>query len=45
MTLKERIQKDFITAMKAKDENAKAALSSIKASITVLEKADGLGDA
>jgi uncharacterized protein YqeY len=44
MTLKEQIQKDFITAMKAKDENAKAALSSIKAAITVVEKADGLGD-
>jgi uncharacterized protein YqeY len=44
MTIKEQIQKDFITAMKAKDENAKAALSSIKAAITVVEKADGLGD-
>jgi uncharacterized protein YqeY len=45
MTLKEKIQQDFISAMKAKDDNAKAALSSIKASITILEKADGLVDA
>lgn len=38
MTLKEKIQADFITAMKAKDEVAKTALSSIKAAITVVEK-------
>lgn len=41
MTLKERIQKDFITAMKAKDENAKNTLNSVKAQITVAEKANG----
>jgi len=41
MTLKEQIQKDFILAMKAKDENAKSALSSIKAAITVVEKTNG----
>jgi uncharacterized protein YqeY len=39
MTLKERIEADFITAFKAKDTNAKAALSSIKAKITEAEKA------
>lgn len=39
MNLKERIEADFITAFKAKDENAKAALSSIKAEITKAEKA------
>lgn len=38
MTLKEKIQADFITAMKAKDEVAKTALNSIKAAITVVEK-------
>lgn len=38
MTIKERIEADFITAFKAKDENAKAALSSIKAEITKAEK-------
>jgi uncharacterized protein YqeY len=41
MKLKERIQNDFITAMKAKDENAKSALSGIKAKITEAEKANG----
>jgi hypothetical protein len=41
MNLKEKIQKDFIVAMKAKDENAKAALSGIKAKITEAEKANG----
>ena len=41
MTLKERIQSDFITAMKAKDENGKTALSGIKAKITEAEKANG----
>ena len=40
MTLKERIQNDYITAMKAKDVNAKAALNSVKAQITVAEKAN-----
>ena len=39
MTLYEKIQKDFIAAFKAKDENAKAALSSIKAEVTKAEKA------
>ena len=39
MTLKEQIQKDFVVAMKAKDENAKSALSSLKAKITEAEKA------
>lgn len=41
MKLKERIQNDFITAMKAKDEVSKAALSGIKAKITEAEKANG----
>lgn len=41
MTIKEKIQADFIQAMKAKDETAKAALNSIKAAITVAEKAEG----
>jgi uncharacterized protein YqeY len=41
MTLKEKIQNDFIIALKAKDENAKAALSSIKSKITEAEKANG----
>jgi len=40
MKLKERIEADFITAFKAKDTNAKAALSSIKAKITEAEKAN-----
>jgi uncharacterized protein YqeY len=40
MSLKETIEKDFINAFKAKDSNAKAALSSIKAAITVAEKAN-----
>lgn len=38
MSLKETIEKDFIIAFKAKDENAKAALSSIKAEIIKAEK-------
>lgn len=41
MTIKEKINADFLTAMKAKDLDAKAALSSIKAAITVAEKANG----
>ena len=41
MKLKERIQNDFVTAMKAKDEIAKTALSGIKAKITEAEKANG----
>ena len=40
MSLKETIEKDFINAFKAKDVNAKAALSSIKAAITIAEKAN-----
>ncbi len=44
MSIKQTIEKDFITAFKAKDANAKAALSSIKAAITNAEKVDGLGD-
>ena len=40
MTLKEKIQSDFIQAMKAKDVNAKSALNSVKAQITVVEKAN-----
>ena len=39
MTIKERIQQDFILAMKAKDENAKSALSGVKSKITEAEKA------
>lgn len=39
MTIREQINADFVTAMKAKDENAKMALNSIKASITNSEKA------
>ena len=41
MTLKEQIFADFITAMKAKDDVAKSALSSVKAKITEAEKATG----
>jgi uncharacterized protein YqeY len=39
MTIREQINEDFVTAMKAKDENAKMTLNSIKASITNSEKA------
>jgi uncharacterized protein YqeY len=41
MTIKEKINADFLTAMKAKDLDAKAALSGIKSVITVAEKANG----
>lgn len=41
MELKNKIFADFITAMKAKDDVAKSALSSIKAKITEAEKATG----
>lgn len=41
MDLKNQIFADFITAMKAKDNVAKSALSSIKAKITEAEKATG----
>jgi uncharacterized protein YqeY len=39
-TLKEQIQKDFITALKAKDETSKRTLSSLKAKITEAEKSN-----
>jgi uncharacterized protein YqeY len=39
MTIREQINADFVTAMKAKEENAKMTLNSIKASITNSEKA------
>lgn len=39
-TLKEQIQKDFILAMKAKDETTKRTLSSFKAKITEAEKSN-----
>jgi len=41
MKLKEKLFADFITAMKAKDEVAKSALSSVKAKIIEAEKAAG----
>lgn len=41
MTLKEQIQKDFITAMKNKNEVSKSALSGLKAKITEAEKVNG----
>jgi uncharacterized protein YqeY len=44
MTLKEKIQTDFVLAMKAKDANAKSAISGIKAKITEAEKANGNKD-
>ncbi len=40
-TLKQKIQSDFIVAMKAKDENGKAALSGLKSKITESEKNKG----
>jgi uncharacterized protein YqeY len=40
MNLKERIQTDFIQAMKSKDVVGKRALSSLKAKITEAEKAN-----
>lgn len=40
MTIKERVNADFLSAMKNKDNDAKAALSSIKASITLAEKSN-----
>lgn len=45
MNLKQRIYADFITAMKAKDEVAKSALSSIKAKITEAEKSSASWEA
>jgi uncharacterized protein YqeY len=41
MIIKERIDVDYITAYKSKDDTTKAALSSIKAAITVAEKSNG----
>lgn len=41
MKLKERIQQDFVTAMKERNEIAKAAISGLKAKITEAEKAQG----
>jgi uncharacterized protein YqeY len=41
MIIKERIDADYITAYKSKDDTTKAALSSIKAAITVAEKSNG----
>lgn len=41
MTIKARIQADFITAMKEKNDTAKMALSGIKSKITEAEKANG----
>lgn len=38
MSLKEKIQTDFISAMKAKDQDKKSALSGLKAKITEAEK-------
>lgn len=39
MTLKQTIQNDFVSAMKAKDSVAKSALSGLKSQITEAEKA------
>jgi len=41
MSIKAKIQADFVTAMKEKNEVAKTALSSLKAKITEAEKANG----
>jgi uncharacterized protein YqeY len=41
MTLKEQIQKDFISSMKNKDEITKSTLSGLKAKITEGEKVNG----
>lgn len=40
MNLKQQIQADFIQAMKSKNEDAKRAISSLKAKITEAEKAN-----
>lgn len=42
MTLKEKIQQDFIVALKAKDEASKSALSSLKSKIIEAEKINGV---
>lgn len=41
MNLKDKIQADFVQAMKDKDESKKTALSSLKSKITEAEKANG----
>lgn len=41
MSIKEKIQSDFVTAMKMKDADSKSALSGIKAKITEAEKSKG----
>jgi uncharacterized protein YqeY len=41
MIIRENIDADYIAAYKSKDTNAKAALSSIKAAITIAEKNNG----
>jgi uncharacterized protein len=41
MIIREAIEADYISAFKSRDTNAKAALSSIKAAITVAEKNNG----
>ena len=40
MTIKERVNADFLSAMKNKDNDAKTALSSVKAAITLAEKSN-----
>ena len=40
MTLKEKIQSDFIVAMKSKDDVGKRALSGLKSKITESEKSN-----
>lgn len=42
--MKKKIQEAFVNAMKAKDDVAKSALSSLKAAITLAEKVDGVTD-
>jgi len=39
-TLKQKIQNDFVLALKTKDEKSKMALSNIKSEISVFEKAN-----
>ena len=41
MSIKEKVQLDFVNAMKAKDVIVKAALSGLKSKITEAEKANG----
>ena len=40
MTIKKRVNADFLSAMKNKDNDAKTALSSVKAAITLAEKSN-----